>query len=164
MTPLFITSRSRCVPASGAKVRPPLRIVSSPAARPTENASTRRLGSESFIWLSASIGAKRSNDSVIPLQSQVASESRPTSSQPVLSSSVLTCSQTEAAERSRTGRSIIPAWQKRQPRVQPLKTCTATRSWTMPVFGTIIEVWKKFSSRFSIILRRTGLPSKHCGT
>ena len=45
---------------------------------------------------------------------------------------VRTCS----AGRSRTGRVIIPAWQKRQPRVQPRKTSTLRRSWTTSVSGT----------------------------
>ena len=33
--------------------------------------------------------------------------------------------------RSRTGRVIIPAWQKRQPRVQPRMISTGTRLWTV---------------------------------
>ena len=38
--------------------------------------------------------------------------------------------------RSRTGRVIMPAWQKRQPRVQPRITSTETRLWTTSIFGT----------------------------
>ena len=39
--------------------------------------------------------------------------------------------------RSRTGRVIIPAWQKRQPRVQPRKISTLIRSCTDSASGTI---------------------------
>ena len=39
-------------------------------------------------------------------------------------------------ERSRTGRVIIPAWQKRQPRVQPRKISTLKRSCTVSARGT----------------------------
>ena len=40
------------------------------------------------------------------------------------------------ALRSRTGRVIMPAWQKRQPRVQPRKISTLIRSWTDSASGT----------------------------
>ena len=43
-----------------------------------------------------------------------------------------TCS----AGRSRTGRVIMPAWQKRQPRVHPRKISTFSRSCTTSVRGT----------------------------
>lgn len=39
-------------------------------------------------------------------------------------------------DRSRTGRVIMPAWQKRQPRVQPRKISTDMRSWTVSASGT----------------------------
>ncbi len=39
-------------------------------------------------------------------------------------------------ERSRTGRVIIPAWQNRQPRVQPRKISTLYRSCTVSASGT----------------------------
>ncbi len=39
-------------------------------------------------------------------------------------------------ERSRTGRVIMPAWQNRQPRVQPRKISTAYRSCTVSASGT----------------------------
>ena len=38
--------------------------------------------------------------------------------------------------RSRTGRVIIPAWQNRQPRVQPRKISTLYRSCTVSATGT----------------------------
>ena len=43
---------------------------------------------------------------------------------------------TWSAGRSRTGRVIIPAWQNRQPRVQPRNTSTFRRSCTTSVRGT----------------------------
>ena len=43
---------------------------------------------------------------------------------------------TWSSGRSRTGRVIIPAWQKRQPRVQPRNTSTFRRSCTTSVSGT----------------------------
>ncbi len=39
-------------------------------------------------------------------------------------------------DRSRTGRVIIPAWQNRQPRVQPRKISTLNRSCTVSASGT----------------------------
>ena len=39
-------------------------------------------------------------------------------------------------ERSRTGRVIMPAWQNRQPRVQPRKISTLMRSCTVSASGT----------------------------
>ena len=39
-------------------------------------------------------------------------------------------------DRSRTGRVIMPAWQNRQPRVQPRKISTAYRSCTVSASGT----------------------------
>jgi hypothetical protein len=40
-------------------------------------------------------------------------------------------------DRSRTGRVIMPAWQNRQPRVQPRKISTEYRSWTVSAIGTM---------------------------
>ena len=39
-------------------------------------------------------------------------------------------------DRSRTGRVIMPAWQNRQPRVQPRKISTEKRSCTVSASGT----------------------------
>jgi hypothetical protein len=39
-------------------------------------------------------------------------------------------------DRSRTGRVIMPAWQNRQPRVQPRKISTLIRSCTLSATGT----------------------------
>ena len=53
------------------------------------------------------------------------SDSRPTSEKPENASPSRTISPMVVIDRSRTGRVIIPAWQKRQPRVQPRKISTA---------------------------------------
>jgi len=62
--------------------------------------------------------------SLISLWSALESESRPTSENPVDFRPLLTMLPTVVIDRSRTGRVIIPAWQKRQPRVQPRKIST----------------------------------------
>ena len=58
-----------------------------------------------------------------------------------------TCS----AGRSRTGRVIMPAWQKRQPRVQPRKTSTDKRSCTTSVTGTSWFLGYGHSARSAIV-------------
>ena len=50
--------------------------------------------------------------------------SRPTSFSPDAATPWRTISATVVIDRSRTGRVIMPAWQKRQPRVQPRKIST----------------------------------------
>jgi hypothetical protein len=64
------------------------------------------------------------------------SESSPTSSNPDLRMPFSTMSPMVLMDRSRTGRVIMPAWQKRQPRVQPRKISTDIRSWTVSASGT----------------------------
>ncbi len=66
--------------------------------------------------------------------------SSPTSSNPVASTPWATICLTVSRERSRTGRVIIPAWQKRQPRVQPRKISTEYRSCTVSVSGTMLRL------------------------
>ena len=63
-------------------------------------------------------------------------DSRPTSSKPVAFRPFSTISPMPVIDRSRTGRVIMPAWQKRQPRVQPRKISTDMRSWTVSARGT----------------------------
>ncbi len=63
-------------------------------------------------------------------------ERRPTSSKPVALRPLSTISPMPVIERSRTGRVIMPAWQKRQPRVQPRKISTDIRSCTVSASGT----------------------------
>lgn len=74
--------------------------------------------------------------SPISLWSAEERESRPTSSKPVAFRPFSTMSPMPVMERSRTGRVIMPAWQKRQPRVQPRKISTDIRSWTVSASGT----------------------------
>ena len=62
--------------------------------------------------------------------------SRPTSSYPVAARPCVIIPPMPVIERSRTGRVIMPAWQKRQPRVQPRKISTLIRSCTVSASGT----------------------------
>ncbi len=136
-TILLMTLRMRSEPPSGAKVRPdlrPLRVSS--LARSTLNASTRVEGSERPILSSVYRSARPFAMSPISLWSAEESDSRPTSSKPVALSPFSTISPIPVMLRSRTGRVIMPAWQKRQPRVQPRKISTDIRSWTVSARGT----------------------------
>ena len=74
--------------------------------------------------------------SAISLWSADESDSSPTSSNPVAARPRSTISPMPVMERSRTGRVIIPAWQNRQPRVQPRKISTDMRSCTDSASGT----------------------------
>src|ERR1700733_15457447 len=74
--------------------------------------------------------------SLISLWSALDSESSPTSENPVDWRPAETIFPTVVIERSRTGRVIIPAWQNRQPRVQPRKISTLNRSCTVSATGT----------------------------
>ncbi len=127
----------RQVPPSGAKVKPVRRTFWICAAVPTVKASTRSEGrlTETRPPFSGSSTMSRTVPS-IPEKSAVESEVSATSSWPVHSSPLRTMSRTCSAGRSRTGRVIMPAWQKRQPRVQPRKTSTLRRSCTTSVSGT----------------------------
>ena len=134
---LLITWRMRQVPPSGAKVRPVRRTFWICAAVPTVKASTRsdgRLTETRPSWTGSSMMSR--TVSSMPEKSAVESEVKVTSSWPLQASPWLTISLTCSAGRSRTGRVIIPAWQKRQPRVQPRKTSTFSRSCTTSVSGT----------------------------
>src|ERR1700722_5363349 len=73
--------------------------------------------------------------SLISLWAALDSESSPTSEKPVDWRPALTIFPTVVIERSRTGRVIIPAWQNRQPRVQPRKISTLNRSCTDSATG-----------------------------
>src|ERR1700712_1421024 len=74
--------------------------------------------------------------SAISVWSAEDSDSRPTSSKPVALRPASTISPMVVMLRSRTGRVIMPAWQKRHPRVQPRKISTDMRSWTVSASGT----------------------------
>ena len=74
---------------------------------------------------------------MISLWSALDSDSRPTSLNPLACSPVSTMAPIVVIDRSRTGRVIMPAWQNRQPRVQPRKISTLNRSCTDSATGTI---------------------------
>ncbi|GMA85717.1 hypothetical protein GCM10025868_09670 [Angustibacter aerolatus] len=74
--------------------------------------------------------------SAISVWSALLSDSSPTSSKPVAARPRSTISPMPWALRSRTGRVIMPAWQNRQPRVQPRKISTLIRSCTDSASGT----------------------------
>src|ERR1700727_3976681 len=74
--------------------------------------------------------------SLISLWSALDSDSSPTSEKPVDWRPAETIFPTVVIERSRTGRVIIPAWQNRQPLVQPRKISTLNRSCTVSASGT----------------------------
>src|ERR1700739_3353787 len=74
--------------------------------------------------------------SLISLWSALDSDSRTTSEKPVDFRPLFTMLPTVVIDRSRTGLVIIPAWQKRQPRVQPRKISTLYRSCTVSATGT----------------------------
>ena len=65
-------------------------------------------------------------------------------------------------DRSRTGRVIIPAWQNRQPRVQPRKISTENRSCTVSASGTSgLAGYGHASRSISVCLRiRNGMPGR----
>src|SRR5580700_6086556 len=75
--------------------------------------------------------------SLISLWSALDSDSSPTSSNPLALTPPATIEPIVVMDRSRTGRVIIPAWQNRQPRVQPRKISTLYRSCTVSATGTI---------------------------
>ena len=100
------------------------------------NASTRVDGSDSETLVPAYCSARPEHMSPISEWSALDSDSRPTSEKPENSRPSLTICPTVVIDRSRTGRVIMPAWQNRQPRVQPRKISTAYRSCTVSASGT----------------------------
>ena len=74
---------------------------------------------------------------MISLWSALDSESSPTSSKPLAATPLATIEPIVVIDRSRTGLVIIPAWQNRQPRVQPRKISTLYRSCTVSATGTM---------------------------
>src|ERR1035438_7216967 len=68
--------------------------------------------------------------------SSVNRDSSPTSSKPLAATPWATIAPIVVMDRSRTGLVIIPAWQNRQPRVQPRKISTLYRSCTVSATGT----------------------------
>ena len=138
MTILLITLRIRSEPPSGANVSPDRRpFLLSSLASVTLNASTRVDGSDKPVFVPSYLSARPLAISSISLWSALDSESRPTSSKPVARIPASTMSPIVVMLRSRTGRVIIPAWQNRQPRVQPRKISTLLRSCTDSATGTM---------------------------
>ncbi len=136
-TILLMTLRIRSEPPSGAKVRPERRpLRDSSLARSMLKASTRVDGSDRPTLSSAYRSARPLVMSAISEWSAEDSDSRPTSSKPVAFRPFSTISPMPVMLRSRTGRVIMPAWQKRQPRVQPRKISTDIRSCTVSASGT----------------------------
>ena len=70
------------------------------------------------------------------LKSLELKELREISSCPVFLSISVAASSSISRERSRIGRYSIPAWQKRQPRMQPLWISRTTRSCVTLMYGT----------------------------
>ena len=97
----------------------------------------------------------------ISLWSALDSDSSPTSSNPVAANAFSTISPTPVIDRSRTGRVIMPAWQNRQPRVQPRKISTDARSCTDSASGTSGCFGYGHSSRSITVclLTRQGTPA-----
>ena len=93
-------------------------------------------GSERDTFVPSYRSASPEQMSPISEWSALDSDSSPTSEKPEDSRPCATISPTVVIERSRTGRVIIPAWQNRQPRVQPRKISTAYRSCTVSASGT----------------------------
>ena len=136
-TVLLITRRIRSLPPSGANVSPlrrPLR--DSSLARVTLKASTRVLGSDRPVLVPWYRSASSVASWPISEWSALDRLSSPTSSYPVARSPWSTIEPMPWIDRSRTGRVIIPAWQNRQPRVQPRKISTLIRSCTLSAIGT----------------------------
>ena len=137
MTILLITLRIRSEPPSGAKVSPDLRpLRENSLAKVMLKASTRVEGSERETLDPSYRSARSLATSAISVWSALESESRPTSSKPEARTPVSTMAPIVSIDRSRTGRVIMPAWQNRQPRVQPRKISTENRSWTVSARGT----------------------------
>ncbi len=100
------------------------------------NASTRVDGSDSPVLVPSYRSARSTAISLISLWSALDSDSRPTSLNPLAASPASTIEPIVVIDRSRTGRVIIPAWQNRQPLVQPRKISTLNRSCTVSASGT----------------------------
>lgn len=100
------------------------------------NASTLVEGNDSDTLLPSYRSPRPLATSAISLWSAELRLSRPTSSKPDCFRPFSTMSPMVVMLRSRTGRVIMPAWQNRQPRVQPRKISTEYRSCTVSASGT----------------------------
>ncbi len=114
--PLLMTSRSRWLPASGARVR-----VWTPAFRRSRARGGERvsaLSEDSEILAPSWIAARQSSS--IPGRSETAALTRPT--EPNSRAAFLTSSRVASKGGLRGGRMMCPAAQNRQPRPQPRET------------------------------------------
>ena len=99
--------------------------------------------------------------SAISVWSALDSDSSPTSSKPERPHGLVDHRRRcPASDRSRTGRVIIPAWQNRQPRVQPRKISTLARSCTVSASGTSGAFGYGHASRSTVVrlVTRRGAP------
>ncbi len=132
---LLITSRRRWEPASGAKVRPLFRTFCIFAASFGSNLSIRRDGSARLTFLSSVHKSRLSISSFKPVKSLVLKEDRDISSNPLTPAIVLPgCLRFRF---SFPARAIDHTPGKnRQPRMQPRKISSMTRSCTVSMLGT----------------------------
>ena len=135
---MLITRRIRSEPPSGANVSPvrrPLRD-SSWASVDVEGVDPGRGQREGDVGPLVLLGQPGAHVADLGVVGADDSDSSPTSEKPENSSPSRTIWPTVVIDRSRTGRVIMPAWQNRQPRVQPRKISTAYRSCTVSASGT----------------------------
>ena len=138
VTFLLMTSRRRWLPASGANVRPPRLDPPTSAAISTPNESRRCDGMDTRTPVPRTSSLSVCRICAHCEWSVVESDVSDTSSCPVSARPSRAAATTCSAGRSRTGRYVMPAWQKRQPRAQPRSTSTARRSCTTSMYGTIL--------------------------
>ena len=124
------------MPASGASVIEPCFWAAMRRATSVGTLSGRVEGSDSWTRVGHSSSASAATWSTIWVWSVVDSEISDTSSRPVAARPRSTSSTTCCPGFSRTGRLIIPAWQKRQPRVQPRMISTDSRSCVISPTGS----------------------------
>jgi len=155
VTPLLMASRRRWLPASGARVAPVRRMPAIRAMMESSTEPTRSEGSASATCCAAQLSAALANSVLSAEKSPALSARKESSSKPVSARHASTSFSSTGKERSRTGRQVMPAWQKRQPRVQPRAISRARRLCTAPMGATWVEGYKA-SSRSGTI-RRTAL-------
>ena len=126
----------RWLPASGASVIEPFFCCAMRRATSTGTLSGRVEGSAICTRDAHSASASAFTCSTICVWSVLDSETSDTSSSPVESSPRSTSSSTCWPGFSRTGRLIMPAWQNRQPRVQPRMISTDRRSCVISPIGS----------------------------
>ncbi len=127
---LLMTARRRGVAASGAKVSPLRRTPDTMSAISTANESSRNDGNATDTFSLCARSAACFTSVRGREKSHVESDTSVTCSRPVFASVSSMSRSTSGSVRSRTGRVTMPAWQKRQPCVQPRKISRPTPSCT----------------------------------